>query len=74
LPSKSNTPFGSLLEAGQQIEQRRFSATGWAEQSDELAFADGQADAVQRLNLGLARKKLRYVLKADGAHRPSRME
>ena len=45
---------GRLVEAAENVHQRRFARAGRAHDGDELAGLDGEADAAERFNLDIA--------------------
>lgn len=38
-----------LIDGGDQVQQRRFAAAGWAHDPDELSFFNREVNVVQRL-------------------------
>jgi hypothetical protein len=42
----------SMVKAGDQAQHRALAAAGGPEQADELAFADGKVQALERLDPG----------------------
>ena len=44
---------GRLVEAAENVHQRRFARAGRAHYGDELAGLDGKADAAERFNLDI---------------------
>ena len=65
LAGNRNAPGRRLLEAGDDAQERRFSATGRADHADELALWNRQIDRCQRLDLAVTdRKALGHA--ADG--------
>src|SRR5215470_4305530 len=45
---------GRLIEAADDVQERRFSAARWAEQHDHLAGPNIEIETVQRMNFDLA--------------------
>ena len=57
---------GRLVEAAENIHERRFARARRAHDGDELAGLDGQADAAQRFDLDIADDEgARYILDLD---------
>src|SRR6267142_1128300 len=46
-----NLPRAWLIKPGYHSQQSRFSATARSQQTEKLALADAQADALQRLHI-----------------------
>jgi hypothetical protein len=47
-PADGDGAAADLLEAGDHAQRRRFAATRWAYQHDELAISDGKIDVLDR--------------------------
>ena len=54
LAAQAVVAAGRRVEAADQVHQRRLARAGGTDHRDELALADGQVDAAQRLDLDLA--------------------
>ena len=55
-PADEHLPSGRVVEAGQQVEQRRLSRPGRAADGDDLAGLDGQIDPAQDVGLRSVRE------------------
>ena len=53
-PSRRNSPARRLVEAAEDVHQRRLARARRAHDRDELALVDGQRDAAQRVHLDVA--------------------
>ena len=71
MPSTSTAPGGRVVEAGDELDERRLAGAGGADEGDDLAGGDVEVDAAQRLE-ARARVGERDALEADVAGRGGR--
>src|ERR1019366_10438246 len=65
--SDEHTSFFRIVEPQDQIEQRRFSRSGLADDGDDLSGVDLEVDASQRFDLGTRRVPKSHALEAQRA-------
>ena len=59
---ENGAAFGGLIQAGDNVQHRRFAATGVPDDGNKLAFGDLQADVVEGAKRPLAGRKVdRYA-------------